>query len=139
MKNFINWDMDQQIISRVWRLKGLFGRVFAGILIWDNGRVLFITEEGVEFDMPFEQMNNIKWPFLRMGFGFDTVVNGEKYQFSFSKPNHGAPDIQVVPGDPYPSVVFGGQPFYDMRSLIITGTDRSTTKKWKQLLSGDTK
>ena len=127
--------MPNQIISKVWRLAGLIGKVEAGVLVWDAGHVIYINEEGVVFNAPLSAITNIKWPFLRMGFGFDAVVNDTKYKFSFSKPNHSAPDISIIPGKPYPSVTFAGQFSYDMSSLGTLKVDKATTKKWKEILS----
>lgn len=128
--------MQNQLISKVWRLEGLIGKVEAGILVWDAGHVLYITEGGIEFNVPLSSVSNIKWPFLRMGFGFDAIINDTKYKFSFSKPNHNAPDIDVVPGKPYPSVHFVGQFSHDMSSLGTMKEDKATTRQWKELLTG---
>ncbi len=128
--------MAEKIISKVWRLAGLIGKVEAGALVWDAGHVIYITEEGIVFNVPLSAVTNIKWPFLRMGFGFDAVVNDIKYKFSFSKPNHSAPDIEIVPGKPYPAVHFAGQFSYDMSSLGTMKKDKATTKQWKEILAG---
>lgn len=126
--------MKQKLVSKVWNIKGLFGRVIPGILVWDNGRVIFITEEGIKFNVTLSQLTNIKYPFLRMGLGFDTVVNGEKFKFSFSKPNPGAPEIEIVNASPYPRAVFAGQYFNDISSLKDLKKDRATTREWKEIL-----
>jgi hypothetical protein len=128
--------MAEQIISKVWRLAGLIGKVEAGALVWDGGHILYITADGIVFNEPLSAITAIKWPFLRMGLGFDAVVKDTKYKFSFSKPNHSAPDIDIIPGKPYPSVNFAGQFSYDMSSLVTIKTDKATTKKWKELLAG---
>ncbi len=124
------------MVSRVWRIFGLIGKVEAGVLIYDEGKVIYITDEGIQFDVPLGLLENIKWPFLRMGFGFDTVVYGKKYKFSFSKPNPSAPDIIIEPGDPYPEIVFEPGFYYDLSSLRDIKKDKATTKEWKQILSG---
>ena len=69
-----------------------------------------------------------------MGMGFDAVINGEKYKFSFAKPNASAPEIEIVKGNPYPSVVFAGQYFDDVSSLRDIKENKLTTKKWKEIL-----
>jgi len=128
--------MAEQIISKVWRLAGLIGKVEAGALVWDAGHILYITADGIVFNETLSSITAIKWPFLRMGMGFDAVINNTKYKFSFSKPNPSAPDIDIQPGKPYPSVNFAGQFSYDMSSLATIKTDKATTKKWKELLAG---
>ena len=131
--------MGQQVVSKVWQIFGLFGKVVPGILVWDKGEVVFITEEGIQFNVPLAEIRKIKWPFLRMGFGFDTIVNGKKFMFPFSKPNHSAPEITIVPGTPFPKVVFEGQYFYDISSLKDVKKDKATTKQWKEILGGSKK
>lgn len=126
--------METKFISKVWDIPKLIGNAIPGILVWDNGKILFITEEGIQFNVRREDLLAVKWPFLRMGFGFDTIVNGKKYRFSFSKPNHSSPDIDYTQGSPYPKVFWAGQGFRDLSSLGTIKTDRATTRKWKEIL-----
>ncbi|HQV54962.1 MAG TPA: hypothetical protein PLX17_05570 [Chitinophagaceae bacterium] len=127
--------MSQELVSKVWKIAGLFGKVTPGVLIWKNNQVIFITEDGVQFQTSLSGITDIKWPFLRMGMGFDGVINGEKYKFSFAKPNAAAPEIEIVNGNPYPSVIFAGQYFNDISSLRDIKENKLTTKKWKEILS----
>lgn len=128
--------MDTNLVSKVWHIPSLVGNAIPGILVWDKGKILFITPDGIQFDARREDLSAVKWPFLRMGFGFDTVVFGKKYRFSFSKPNHSSPDIDVVPGYPYCRVLHAPQVYYDLHSLTTIKTDRATTRRWKQILKG---
>lgn len=127
--------MEEKIVSKVWLIKGLIGKVQAGVLVWKDRQVAFITEEGIQFNVPLTAIRDIKWPFLRMGLGFDAVVDGKKFKFSFSKPNPNAPEINVINRNPFPEVVFAGQYFDDISSLKNLKTDRATTKIWKVLLA----
>jgi len=79
-------------VSKVWQIHGFFGKVTAGFLIKENDRIKFITDEGVLFDVPLSSLQQIKWPWLSMGLGFDTNVNGKTYKLSFAKPNAAAPE-----------------------------------------------
>ena len=128
--------MSQEIVSKVWKIAGLVGKVTPGALIWKNNQVIFITEDGVQFQTSLSGITDIKWPFLRMGMGFDAVINGEKYKFSFAKPNASAAEIEIVKGNPLPSVVFAHQYIDDISSLMDIKEDRQITKKWKELLTG---
>ena len=128
--------MGEQLISKVWHIPSLIGNAVPGVLVWDKGKILFITEEGIQFNVPLAETKDIKWPFLRMGFGFNAVVNGKKYKFSFSKPNHSSPEINFTEGNPFPKVEFDGQYFYDLSSLGTIKADKNTTKKWKAILEG---
>ncbi|MDZ4794219.1 MAG: hypothetical protein SGI83_08070 [Bacteroidota bacterium] len=126
--------MDNQLISKVWHIPSLIGSVVPGILVYEQGAILFITEDGIQFNEPLSALTGIKWPFLRMGFGFDVAVNGKKYKFSFAKPNPSAPEIDVTDHKPYPEVIAGHQYFNDISSLLDIKNDKATTKKWKEIL-----
>lgn len=126
--------MHPQLVSKVWHIPAIISNAIPGILIWDKGHVIFITEEGVQFNVLLHELTAIKWPFLRMGFGFDTIVQGKKFRFSFSKPNHSSPEIDIISGNPFPHVAFAGQYFYDLSSLGTIKTDKATTRKWKDIL-----
>jgi hypothetical protein len=126
--------MEQEFVSKVWQFSSLIGKVTPGLLTWNNGQVAFITQEGVQFDVPFAEVKNVKWPFLRMGLGFDSIVNGKKYKFSFSKPNPSAPELDDSEGIQLLRLVDGGS----FRELIGTlrnlKADKATTKTWKEIL-----
>ncbi len=126
--------MSNELISKTWQIAGLFGKVTPGILVWKSLHVTYITDEGIQFSVPLSQIKDVTWPFLRMGLGFDAVVNGKKFKFSFSRPNSSVPEIDIVPGTPFPSVVSAGQ-YYDPASPINNlREDKATTKKWKEIL-----
>jgi hypothetical protein len=128
--------MDQQIISKVWQLSGLMGSVRAGLLVYDNGQVIYINDEGSQFSVPLAELKNIKWPFLRMGMGFDTVVNDKKYQFSFSKPNPSAPELDDTTADTYLRPLGVGKFWDAIGTLRNIKADKATTKQWKEILKG---
>jgi len=126
--------MEQELVSKVWQLFGLVGRVIPGLLIWNNGRITFITEDGVQFNESLAEVKNIKWPFLRMGLGFDAVVNGKKYKLSFTKPNPSAPELDDTLGDQLLRLTDQGRFFDSIKTLRNLKTDKATTKTWKEIL-----
>lgn len=128
--------MEQQIISKIWQLSGLIGRVTPGLLTWENGNVAYLTEEGVVFDVPLAELKNIKWPFLRMGLGFDAVVSGKKYQFSFSKPNASAPELGDSDILQLMRMTPGGRFADSIKTLGNLKADKATTRQWKEILKG---
>lgn len=128
--------MAKQIISKVWQISGLVGKVVPGVLVWNNREVAYVTEEGIIFNVSHTEIKEIKWPFLRMGLGFDAIVNGKKFKFSFSKPNPSAPEIKYTAGVPNPKVFFAAQNFDDL-SLRNIKADKATTKMWKEMLTGN--
>ena len=128
--------MEQELVSKVWRISGLIGSVVPGLLVWNNGQVAFIDPEGLQFNVPLAGLKEVKWPFLRMGLGFDTVVNGEKYKFSFSKPNPSASELDDTAGDQFLRLLPMGR-FWDAIGTIGNlKADKATTKAWKEILKG---
>jgi len=126
--------MEQELVSKVWQLFGLVGRVIPGLLMWKNGQVTFLTEDGMQFNVPLAEVKNIKWPFLRMGLGFDAVVNGKKYKLSFTKPNPSAPELDDTASDQLLRLTDQGRFFDSIKTLRNLKTDKATTKTWKEIL-----
>lgn len=125
----------QKLVSKVWQIHGLIGRVTPGILIHDKGRIQFITEEGVQFDELIISLKNIKWPFLRMGLGFDAIVNEKKYKFSFAKPNPTAPELDDELLDQTFRFTDTGRVMEAVKSFKTLKSDKETTKAWKEILT----
>lgn len=127
--------MHRELISKAWKITGIIGAVTPGALVWKNGQVTFITEAGIQFQVPLSEIKNIKWPFLRMGMGFDAEVNGKNYKFSFAKPNASAAEIRIINGNPMPRVVFASQYFDDISSLMDIKANKAEGSKWKEILT----
>ena len=127
--------MAQELVSKVWQIAGVFGGVTAGLLTYSDGQVSYLTQEGVVFNVPLAELKNIKWPFLRMGLGFDTDVKGKKYKFSLAKPNASAPDISDTMGDQLLKLVHVGRFWEAVGSFKNLKQDKATTKAWKELLN----
>jgi hypothetical protein len=126
--------MEQYLVSKVWHIHSLFGRVTPGLLLKQQERIRFITEEGIQFDEPLSSLTHIKWPFLRMGLGFDARVNGKKYQFSFAKPNPAAPELDDELMDQALRFTDIGRIDELLKTLRNLRADKETTKKWKEVL-----
>ena len=128
--------MEQDLVSKVWQISGLIGSVVPGLLTWSNGQVAFITPEGVQFEVPLAEIKDVKWPFLRMGLGFDAMVNGKKYKFSFTKPNPSAPELDDTKSDQLLRLTHHGSFWDSIATLKNLKADKTTTKTWKGLLKG---
>ena len=128
--------MEKELVSKVWQLSGLIGSVIPGILIWNEGQVAFITQEGIQFNLPLAEIKDVKYPFLRMGLGFDAVVNGKKYKFSFSKPNPSAPELDDTTGDQLLRLINVGRFWDSIGTFKNLKADKATTKNWKAILNG---
>jgi hypothetical protein len=126
--------MVKNIISKVWRIAGIFGRVTPGVLIWENGYVTFITQEETKFKVPLAELKEVKWPFLRMGLGFNTIVHEKKYKFSFTKPNPSAEDLNDSVTDQFIRSTSAGKLLDSIGTLANIGADKATTKIWREIL-----
>ncbi len=128
--------MEQELVSKVWQFSSLIGSVTPGLLTWNNREVAFITQEGIQFNEPLAEMKDVKWPFLRMGLGFDAVVKGKKYKFSFTKPNPSAPELDDTAIDQLLRLTDAGRFWDSIGTLSNLKTDKATTKTWKEILKG---
>ena len=126
----------EELVSEVWQLSGVIGSVVPGILTWVNERVAFVTPQGKQFDVLLSEIKEVKYPFLRMGMGFDAVINGKKYKFSFSKPNPSAPELDDESGDQLLRSTHVGRAFDSYKTLRNIRSDKATTQQWKKILNG---
>ena len=126
--------MAKELVSKVWQIFGLVGRVVPGVLICTHDQVTFLTEDGIQFNVTLAEVRNVKYPFLRMGLGFDAVVNGKKYKFSFTKPNPSAPELDDSVGDQLLRLTDAGRFWDSFNTLRNVKTDKATTKAWKEIL-----
>ncbi|HMR93364.1 MAG TPA: hypothetical protein PKC69_13665 [Chitinophagaceae bacterium] len=127
--------MSSPLLSKVWRIRGAAQPLIPGALLLKGGMLSFITDEGVKFSIPVHNLRRIKWPWLRWGLGFDAEINGETFKFSFAKPNASAPEIDILPGEPYPRVVFARQWMDDISSLRDIKKDKAAARMWKEQLN----
>lgn len=128
--------MQEELVSKVWQLSGLIGSVTPGLLTWSNGQVAFLTQDEIQFDVPLVEVKDVKWPFLRMGLGFDAFVNGKKYKFSFTKPNPSAPELDDTDTDQLMRLFDLGRFWDSIGTLKNLKADKTTTKTWKAILKG---
>ncbi|MFN2440579.1 MAG: hypothetical protein ABR503_15345 [Chitinophagaceae bacterium] len=126
--------MKQELISKVWQFSSLIGRVTPGVLTFNKGQVSFITEDGIQFNVPLAEVKNVRYPFLRIGLGFDAVVNGKKYKFSFTKPNPSAPELDDTATDHLLRHTDAGRLLDSINTLSNVKTDKATTRVWKEIL-----
>lgn len=74
-----------RLATPAWQLKGVTGSR-AGVLALEDGRLSFVTREGVMFDAPASAVS-ATFPFHYLGGGMKLEIDGERYRFSFLKPN----------------------------------------------------
>ena len=123
----------EQIISKVWLLHGTFGGSTPGVLMLNDGKVSFTTEEGEHFNVPVSEVKDVKWPFISFGMALNVAINGQKYKFSFMRPNGGADigDSTLTQIGRFTSV---GRGMDAVTSLAKWGDTKKTSKQWKEVL-----
>lgn len=127
--------MGQSINSKVWRIHGTFSVGEPGILILDEGKVSFISEQGEEFNVPLSEIKEVKWPFLQFGLGFNATVNGTKYKFTFMKPN-GATELDDSSLNQLARFTRVGRGVDAVETLFKWGDNKKSAKQWKAVLGG---
>ena len=127
--------MDQEIFSKVWLMHGTFGGATPGLLSLGGNNVSFATAEGQHFSVPVSEVKEVKWPFLQFGLGFNATVNGQKYKFTFMKPN-GAADIDESTMGQLVQFTRIGRGLDSMATLAKWGDNKKTAKQWKAVLGG---
>ncbi len=121
--------MSQDLASKVWLMHGVFGGAAPGMLGFKDGTVSFETPQGEVFNVPLTGLKEVKWPTLQFGLGFNAVVNGEKYKFTFMKPN-GAADLDGS----FIGFTRIGRGIESMATLAKWGDSKAQAKLWKELL-----
>ncbi|HVE60181.1 MAG TPA: hypothetical protein VNA26_00060, partial [Chitinophagaceae bacterium] len=69
-----------------------------------------------------------------IGLGFDAVVNGKKYKFSFTKPNPSALELDDTATDRLLRHTDAGRLLDSIHTLRNVKTDKATTRAWKGIL-----
>ena len=127
--------MNQDIISKVWQLHGMLGGATPGVLSLQDGMATFETENGEAFHVSLADMKEVKWPFLQLGLGFNTTVNGQLFKFTFVKPN-GAQDLSdssLRSGLRFTRI---GRGVDAVATLAKIGDNKKSAKEWKAVLKG---
>jgi len=126
--------MDQEIYSKVWHSKGVFTIATPGLLILENGNVLFITEAGEQFNVPVTEIKDVKWPFMLFGLGFKAMINGQKYTLTFMK-GASDPELDDTTLDQFSRLTTFGKGVDSIVTLANWGKSKETAKQWKDVLS----
>jgi hypothetical protein len=126
--------MADEIVCKVWLLHGTFGGGTPGILALNNGNVSFVSEEGEHFNVHLADVKEVKWPFISFGYAMNAVINGEKYKFSFIKPN-GAADLNDSTLRQLVSLTPAGRGIDAIATLSKLGKDKKAAKEWKAVLA----
>jgi hypothetical protein len=78
--------MEKELATNVWQMSGFVKSYTAGLLLFKDGQVSFLTQQGQQFKVPLSEVQNIKWPALQFGYGVHLDVNGKTYKLTFSQP-----------------------------------------------------
>lgn len=128
--------MEQDLTSKVWRMRGIFQSAIPGYLVLHGGNVAYVTEAGEQFSVPVSEVKEVKWPGLQMGFGFNAMVNGDKYKFTFMKPN-GAPEMADSTLSQLTRYTQLGMGIDAVKALAKWGDSKKSAKAWKEVLSNN--
>jgi hypothetical protein len=79
---------DQGHAGPAWLLSGIMNT--PGVLRLQDGRLAFLSDDGVVFDEPLAAVEKISFPWYQMACGFTAVVAGTKRRIALARPN-GAP------------------------------------------------
>jgi hypothetical protein len=80
------------MFTPVWKLIGLTGSEF-GHLELKNGRLIYTPNEGVGFNVPLSDVQDINFPWHYFSGGFKMRIGSEEYRFSFIEPHNDYADI----------------------------------------------
>lgn len=59
-----------------------------GRLRLTSGRLSFSGEKGTRFDIPHEQIGQVKFPWYYFGAGMKVLIGRDSYRFSFMEPHN---------------------------------------------------
>jgi len=124
--------MEQELLTKVWRMQGLLSTPTPGLLILADGHISFVTADGEMFSVPVSDIKDVKWPFIQFGLGFNSTVNGTQYKFTFMKPN-GAADIDSSALDGLTAFSRIGRGIDAIATLSKWGSNKQAAKQWKAL------
>jgi len=127
--------MEQDLTSKVWQIGGIFSSAKPGYLVLNDGKMAFVNQQGEQFNVPLSEVKEVKWPGLQMGFGFNAVVQGNKYKFTFMKPN-GAPEMGDSGLSQLARYTRVGMAMDSISALAKWGDSKKSAKAWKEVLGG---
>jgi hypothetical protein len=128
--------MERDLTSKVWQMRGIFRSATPGYLVLLEGKVIYVTEAGEQFNVPLSEVREVKWPGLQMGFGFNATIKGEKYKFTFMKPNGASQmtDNSITQLTRYTRLGMGMDA---IQALAKWGDSKKSAKAWKEILSSN--
>ncbi|TCK27702.1 hypothetical protein [Pseudonocardia endophytica] len=114
--------------SPAWILSGIMNT--PGFLSLYDGRLSFVSDDGVVFDEPLARVTDVRFPWYYFSGGFKATIGGTPRRISLTKPN-GAPDPQSG------WLVSGGDDLFSAASsLADAGKGRTSGKQWRAVLTG---
>jgi len=124
--------MEQELLTKVWRMQGLLSTPTPGLLILADGHISFVTADGEMFSVPVSDIKDVKWPFIQFGLGFNSTVNGTQYKFTFMKPN-GAAELNNSSVSQLANITQIGRGIDAIATLSKWGSNKQAAKQWKAL------
>lgn len=122
-------EVTPDLISKAWRMKTLNQSWDAGVLVANQGRIMFVTRAGPLFDAPIDQVS-ARWPWWYFGAGVQLTVSGTKHRLYFTAPR-GAEFEWRAFAELVPSLAG----LVTLQSVQQVREGRASGKAWKALLS----
>jgi len=123
--------MEKELETKVWQMSGFVKSYTEGLLIFKEGKVSFLMQQGEQFKVPISEVKNIKWPFLQFGYGVHIDVNGKTYKLTFGEPRTPNPydpgmmtDVGAIAG--------GVDAISKLRKYKIY---KANAKQWKEIFN----
>jgi hypothetical protein len=112
--------------SPAWIMSGIMDT--PGFLSLEDGRLVFVSDDGIVFDEPLDRVTDIRFPWWQFSGGFKATIGGTRRRISLTRPN----------GSPHPAELLGdaGGLISAFSSFRDAGKGRRSGKQWRALLTG---
>jgi hypothetical protein len=123
------------LATPAWLMSG-WGCTVAGVLVAGDGRLSFLTEEGLRFDVPVTEVTDVTWPWHWFGGGVRLHAAGVPYKITFVLPAGAAepaPSLMEA-GMSRVATVAGAVPPHPLAGSRDVRHGRCAARLWKEVL-----
>jgi hypothetical protein len=125
------------LATPAWVMAG-WGRNVPGALVAGGGRLAFLAEDGVLFDVPIAEVTDVTWPWHWFGGGVRLHAAGTPFKITFVLPAGAVP--------PSPSLLdaalglvgaaAGVVPSHSLAGALDIRRGRGAGRRWREVLPG---
>lgn len=118
-----------------WVMAG-WGRNIPGALVAGRGRLAFLTDEGLLFDVPLAAVTDVTWPWHWFGGGATLRAAGTPYKIAFLLPDGAEPPSPSLldAGLAFASLAAGVEPSHSIAGALDIRRGRAAARQWKEVL-----